>query len=502
MLQSSRLQFARGTRAPQFINPQIKTSEGTSAVARLSTRGHMIPAISAENISKLYEIGTRVSRADTVRELLTDMVAAALRGIFTRNGPNPLSSQLPVDEEVHRSQTITHRSPSTDRIWALQDVCFEVQPGEVVGIIGRNGAGKSTLLKILSRITEPSSGRVDIRGRVASLLEVGIGFHAELTGRENIYLNGAVLGMTKREVDRKFHEIVAFSEFENFLDTPVKRYSSGMKVRLAFAVAAHLEPEILLVDEVLAVGDATFQKKCLNKMQDVRQQGRTVLFVSHNMPAITRLCPRTILLSSGRVIGDGPTHQVVTTYLRTETGTTAQRTWTNVKQAPGNEITRLRGVRVRTEQGLVAESADIRRPVGIEMAFEVLKPGHILVPNFHFFNEEGVYVFVVSDHDPQWKRRPRPKGTFVSTAWIPGNLLSEGTLIVGAAVSTMDPLTVHFYERDVVAFQVIDHGNGDSARGEYAGHIPGVVRPLLRWTTEFSPNGRAALCPVPEGLKL
>ncbi len=324
---------------------------------------------------------------------------------------------------------------------------------------------------------------------MASLLEVGTGFHAELTGRENIYLNGTILGMTRKEVDSKFHEIVAFAEVERFIDTPVKHYSSGMYVRLAFAVAAHLEPEILLVDEVLAVGDASFQRKCLNKMEAVGEQGRTVFFVSHNMPAITRLCARTILLDEGKVLGDGPSHQVVSAYLASGLGTTAARDWPDANNSPGNDIVRLRAVRVREETGRISAAIDIRRPVAVEIDFQVLKSGHILVPNFHFFNEEGLCVFIAGDHDPVWFRRPRPVGRYVSTAWIPGNFLAEGSVIVNVAVSTMDPVTVHFTERDAVAFQVIDSLDGDSARGDYAGPLPGIVRPLLKWETRFVPSG-------------
>jgi lipopolysaccharide transport system ATP-binding protein len=385
----------------------------------------------------------------------------------------------------------SNSSNGDEYFWALKDVSFEVEPGEVVGIIGRNGTGKSTLLKILSQITSPTTGSVELHGRVSSLLEVGTGFHPELTGRENIYLSGSILGMKRREIDEKFDDIVKFAEVEKFLDTPAKRYSSGMYVRLAFAVAAHLEPEILLVDEVLAVGDASFQKKCLNKMQSVGEEGRTVLFVSHNMPAITRLCPRTILLDAGSVMHDGSSSQVVSSYLRSGIGTTAAREWPDINKAPGNDIVRLLAVRVRTEVGEIADAVDIRKPVGIEMEFEVLKPGYVLAPNYHFFNEEGINVFVAGDHDPVWQRQPRPKGRYLSTAWIPGNLLSEGTLIVGAAISTNDPVIVHFFERDAVAFQIVDSLDGDSARGDYAGHIPGIVRPILRWTTKYSSNSGA-----------
>jgi lipopolysaccharide transport system ATP-binding protein len=298
--------------------------------------------------------------------------------------------------------------------------------------------------------------------------------------------------MTRREIARKFDEIVAFAEIDRFLDTPVKRYSSGMYVRLAFAVAAHLEQEILLIDEVLAVGDATFQKKCMNKVEDVGHQGRTVLFVSHSMPSITRLCQRAILLEKGRVRADGPAGRVISEYLRSSVGAVAERQWPDPDQAPGNDIVRLQAVRVRTEDGQTSGAVDIRQSVGIEMEFEVRKAGHVLVPNLHFTNEQGMLAFIAADQGPAWRRRPRPVGHYVSTAWIPGNLLAEGTLIVAASISTMDPVFVHFHEAEAVAFQVVDSLDGDSARGDYAGVMPGVFRPLLQWDTQFSANGRHA----------
>ena len=422
-------------------------------------------AIRVEHLGKRYRIGRRESYK-TFRDAITNIATATL----------------------HRLMQKSNSSNGDNYFWALKDVSFEVEPGEVVGIIGRNGTGKSTLLKILSQITSPTTGSVELHGRVSSLLEVGTGFHPELTGRENIYLSGSILGMKRREIDEKFDDIVKFAEVEKFLDTPAKRYSSGMYVRLAFAVAAHLEPEILLVDEVLAVGDASFQKKCLSKMQSVGEEGRTVLFVSHNIPAITRLCPRTILLDAGSIMHDGLSPQVVSSYLRSGTGTTAAREWPDINKAPGNDIVRLLAVRVQTEEGEIADAVDIRKPVGIEMEFEVLKPGHVLVPNYHFFNEEGINAFIAGDQDPVWQRQPRHKGRYLSTAWIPGNLLSEGSLIVGAAISTMDPVIVHFFERDAVAFEVVDSLDGDSARGDYAGPMPGILRPILRWTTKYHPN--------------
>jgi len=419
------------------------------------------PAIEVEHLAKRYQIGGhRELQYKTIRDTLASL--------------------------VRRGETRSVR----ETIWALDDVTFSINAGEAIGIIGRNGAGKSTLLKVLSRITEPTRGHARLHGRVGSLLEVGTGFHPELTGRENIFLNGAILGMGKAEIARKLDEIVAFSEIAQFLDTPVKRYSSGMYVRLAFAVAAHLDADILIVDEVLAVGDASFQRKCLKKMEDIGQYGRTVLFVSHNLASITRLCSRAILLEKGHVERDGAAHEVVRFYLHSDLGTTAAREWPDPQAAPGNEVARLRAIRVRTHEGEVTEKIDIRKAVQLELEWDVLQPGHVLVPNLHFHNEEGLVIFITSDLDATWRRRARDAGRYVSTVQIPGNFFAEGSISVGAAVSTMDPVFVHFYEPDAVAFEVIDVLAGDSARGDYGGPMPGVVRPLLDWTNEFTPAGK------------
>jgi lipopolysaccharide transport system ATP-binding protein len=421
-------------------------------------------AITATGISKQYRLGLG-RRHDTLR----DHVMAAFGSLRGRRHQR----HVPDD--------------GAESVWALKDISFEIKKGEPVGFIGRNGAGKSTLLKILSRITEPTTGWAEIHGRVASLLEVGTGFHGELTGRENIYLNGAILGMKKAEISARFDEIVAFAEVEKFIDTPVKRYSSGMYLRLAFAVAAHLEPEILIVDEVLAVGDANFQKKCLNRMQDVGKEGRTVLFVSHNMQTITRLCKRALLLHDGSILQDGEAHQVVSTYLKSGIGMTGVREYADAR-APGNDIVRVRAVRVRTDDGRTSDVVDIDRPVGIEMEFEVIRPGHVLTPCYGFTNEEGVPLFVATDRDPAWQREPRPVGRFVTTGWIPGNLLTEGTITVGAGIITEDPFTLHCDDENAVAFQVVEKNGFGAARGDYAGQIPGVIRPLLTWDTQFTPG--------------
>jgi len=388
------------------------------------------------------------------------------------------------------------RDSDSDHMWALNDVSFQVEQGERVGIIGRNGSGKTTLLRLLAGITRPTKGKIKVRGTMGVLIEIMAGFHPELTGRENIYLNGAIIGMSQKEIKRKFDEIVAFSELEEFVDTPIKRYSSGMHVRLGFAVAAHLDLEILLVDEVLAVGDAEFQKKCLGKMEGTAAEGRTVVFVSHNMSAVTRLCPRAILLDNGKLLQDGLSDKVVSIYLDTGRGTKAAREWPDLSKAPGNDIVRLRAIRVRTEDGKINDAVDIRRKIGIEMEYEVLRPGHILVPSYHFFNEDGVHVFSALDLDPEWHTKPRLAGSYISTVWIPGNFLSEGRLTVGAGIGTVDRERVHFYEVDAVAFQVVDTPDGDGARGDYAGPFPGVVRPLLRCTTQFSQNARKTAGPA------
>lgn len=372
-----------------------------------------------------------------------------------------------------------------EEFWALQDISFEIKQGETVGIIGQNGAGKSTLLKILSRITQPTKGYGEIHGRVGCLLEVGTGFHQELTGRENIYLNGAILGMRRFEIDQKFDEIVDFAEVEKFIDTPVKHYSSGMYLRLAFSVAAHLEPEILIVDEVLAVGDIRFQKKCLNKMQDVGQEGRTVLFVSHNMSAITRLCERVMLLDEGRVVLDGPSQQVVSEYLKSGLGTTAQRFWQNIKKAPGREVSRLYAVSVKDENDQVVDKIDIHRSFKIEMEYDVIKNGRVLLPHFVLYNQEGQKIFVTLDQDPAWRQRNRPKGRYISKVVIPGNFLNEGMHYVNCHLLTLQPTSIEFSVRTAVALQIVDTFASDSARGDYSGKMPGAVRPKLEWSTEL-----------------
>jgi len=439
-------------------------------------------AIKVENVSKYYRIGYKEETKDTVSGTVVEFIKSPLKNYRKYRSLYRFDD---VDETLENDSG----NNNSNIILASKNISFEVKTGEVVGIIGRNGSGKSTLLKILSKITHPNKGRIYIRGRISSLLEVGTGFHPELTGRENVYLNGTILGMRKQEIDRKFDEIVDFSGVEKFLDTPVKRYSSGMKVRLAFSVAAHLEPEILLIDEVLAVGDAEFQKKCLKKMEGVGQEGRTVIFVSHNMSAVTRLCQRTILMDSGTILEDGRSDQVVNTYLSSGSGSTAHRRWENPETAPGNDVVRLRACSVVSENGEVCEILDIRKKCGLRMEFEVLEGRDTLLPYYNVFDQKGIRVFPAVDLDPDWRGRYRPPGRYICTAWIPGNLLSEGRLFVGPSVKDNSQKNIkYFYVPEAIAFMVVDSMEGDSARGDYVGRCGGAVRPLFKWETKFSPQ--------------
>lgn len=423
----------------------------------------MNPIIKVENLSKQYRIGAARSSYSysTLRESLMAKVRAPLRS--AGNG--------------------SQNSAAT--VWALRDVSFEVLPGEVVGIIGRNGGGKSTLLKILSRITEPTLGRARIRGRVGSLLEVGTGFHPELTGRENIYLNGAVLGMKHAEIDRKFDEIVAFAEVEKFLDTPVKHYSSGMYMRLAFAVSAHLETEILLVDEVLAVGDAAFQKKCLGKMGEVAKHGRTVLFVSHNMASVANLCPRSLLLVGGEQRMDAASAEVINAYIGRGREMLGERRWHDLPSAPGSEKVRLHAVRVVSGGGTTAD-VDIHEEVRIEVEFYNFKPGALISTSIHLLDRMGTVVLASANmHSAsltrdEWFGKPHPLGLFRAACTLPADFLNEGRYSINAFVLT-DVSNIEVSCPEAVSFMVHDTGE---MRHEYGGSWIGVVRPKLAWQTE------------------
>ena len=417
----------------------------------------MKPMIKVTSLSKQYRIGARESYG-TLRDTLMSAISAPLR-LLSSNG-----------------------DAAQETIWALRDVDIEVPQGEILGIIGRNGAGKTTLLKVLSRITEPTTGRVDLYGRVASLLEVGTGFHPELTGRENIFLSGAILGMHRQEIERKFDEIVNFAEIEKFLDTPVKRYSSGMYMRLAFAVAAHLEPEILLVDEVLAVGDAQFQKKCLGKMGDVARQGRTILFVSHNMMAIQSLCRRAIWLDAGRVVEDGGSGKVVSSYLKSSSFARAEQVWEDIATAPGNEKVRLHAARIRAEGGSPAGPFRIDSDLILEFEYWNLVPESYLNLSVFLHNQEGIAVLNTGPlNEPVWHGRPFPAGLFRSVCRIPGGLLNDNTYLVTLYVIKDQSSAVFIYD-SLLTFEVRDV---TESRAAWFGKWPGVVRPNFVWTTDL-----------------
>lgn len=417
-------------------------------------------AIRVEGLGKRYHIGSPGMGYRTLRETVVDIVRAPARRLG-RNGSNG----------------------SLNTIWALKDVSFDVRQGQVLGIIGRNGAGKSTLLKILSRVTDPTEGVGEIHGRVGSLLEVGTGFHPELTGRENIYLNGAILGMHRTEIDRKFDEIVEFSEVGQFIDTPVKRYSSGMYLRLAFSVAAHLEPEILVVDEVLAVGDAEFQRKCLGKMSDVAQQGRTVLFVSHNMSAILRLTQETIVIEKGRMGLRAPTPQAVDYYLSQGYSQEGQRIWepdeVPDEAAPFCPV----AVTLRNPQGKVVDTIRSVEPCEVDFEYELSAPITGLRVGIYLLSTRGEYIFTSFDTDESaaYERMgTRKAGHYISRCRIPADFFNEGRFVIGVNASSYR-MKRYFQDEKALTFTVDAIG----APGmQWPEPRMGAVRPRLDWQIE------------------
>jgi lipopolysaccharide transport system ATP-binding protein len=423
-------------------------------------------AIRVENIGKEYSIGsapggtsTRV-HYDTLRDSIANTLTSPFR--WLKNNRENRSTK------------------KTETIWALEDISFDLEKGKVLGIIGRNGAGKSTLLKILSRVTEPTTGSVEIHGRVGSLLEVGTGFHPELTGRENIYLNGAILGMKRTEIAHKFDEIVAFSEVEKFIDTPVKRYSSGMYLRLAFAVAAHLEPEILVVDEVLAVGDAEFQRKCLGKMSDVAQEGRTVLFVSHNMSAILRLTEETIVLDKGRLVLRAPTSQAVDHYMSAGFTQQGKRIWTP-DEVPGNAHPfEPLSLHIYDQQGRSADTIRSVEPFSIHMEYRLKEPITGLRIGLYLMTARGEYVFTSFDTDDPERfesLRTRPAGLYKSICNIPADMLNEGRYMLGVNASAYR-IRRYFYDDQALTFNV-DSANAPGT--QWPELRLGPIRPRLDW---------------------
>ena len=430
--------------------------------------------IRVEGLGKKYALHHEQGERYTA---LRDVVARQAKAAGRLLNPFTLAGQL----RKAQRQAAQEQASSEEEFWALKDVSFEIRRGERVGIIGRNGAGKSTLLKILSRITEPTTGRVEIRGRVASLLEVGTGFHPELTGRENIYLNGAILGMTRREIRAKFDEIVDFAEVKKFLDTPVKRYSSGMYVRLAFAVAAHLEPEILVVDEVLAVGDATFQKKCLDKLNEKDAgEDKTVLFVSHMMSAIKSLCSKGIVINNGRIALTGNTEDCISYYLSTSIQSDRKHRWTDLDEAPRGEKVRLKGIQaiMISETGENAHIADLAKP--IDIVINVVAEERVMFhTTLHFVSDQGVTAFTSGGIPPRDANQETEQGEYELKCHVPSHLLNEGSY----------EITIFIIERGNKATLIINNIIGIDVRdisekpvGSYHGREPGVVRPKLQWS--------------------
>ena len=419
-------------------------------------------AIRVEHLSKMYRLGV-INNGTLWKDIQTWM--ALKRG----------------KEDPHSRIGEDKYSGDEDHFWALKDLNFEIKQGDRVGIIGKNGAGKSTLLKILSRVTSPTEGVVKVRGKIASLLEVGTGFHGELTGRENIYLNGAILGMKKRRIDRRLEEIIDFSGIEHHIDTPVKRYSSGMYVRLAFAVAAHLDSDILIADEVLAVGDAEFQKKALGKMQDLSTgQGRTVLFVSHNLSAVASLCNRGIVMDKGKIFYRGDAPEAIYNY--TELNNTFEKSEKEISKFSSDSIRFISG-RILNLEGKSITSVSIQESFHIEMKYFVGPDIQgIPVPNFHFKTSDGVYAFIVNA--PGMKEVK--SGVYKAVCKVPGNVFNDGIYSIGLAVTeyTRNSLNVHFFEENYLTITVIDPVFSNPYRYGYGGRIPGVLRPHLDWTLE------------------
>ena len=425
-------------------------------------------AILVENLSKKFHVGS-VKKEMNFQEKLARGISAPFRRIGgLLRGNTTAAADL---DEVY---------------WALQDVSFTINKGEVVAIIGRNGAGKSTLLKVLSRITEPTSGRATIKGRIGSLLEVGTGFHPELSGRENVFLNGSILGMRRKEVEQKFDEIVEFSEIAKFIDTPTKHYSSGMRVRLAFSVAAHLEPEVMFVDEVLAVGDAGFRKKCLEKVRSIAQAGATVIVVSHNAQQVTSICERAIWLNSGRLVDDGPATEVVTKYLSESIGLTGERTW-NDNEKSGGDIAKVRSIRIRNVRGDIINSIDVRESFCVETEIEVLKPGHGLLLKYDLQTSDNAGAFSSTDtKNPTWNNKPWEPGVHVLRMWVPGNFMQVDTYPINAILWAWEPVRhIEWKQTDAVCVHILDELEGPTATGGMTtGVWTGPIRPIMNWEME------------------
>lgn len=385
-------------------------------------------------------------------------------------------------KEIRSLSKFDDEASEQNVIWALKDISFEVKRGEVLGIMGANGAGKSTLLKILSRIITPTCGEFSYKGTMSSLLEVGTGFNGELTGRENIYLNGSILGMRRTEIDKVFDEIVGFSGVERFIDTPVKRYSSGMTVRLAFSVAAHLDPDLLLLDEVLSVGDAEFSQKSMKKMESIAKDGRTVVLVSHSTSAVSRLCDRAIFIAGGSIAASGSVEQIAGLYLGGTAHTRATKVWDNVVAPSADGLVKLISVKVINAQRETVDIVDVRQSFGVEICFEALRSEKVILPEFQIITEEGEVLFTSIENRTDWAQTPREAGLYTSTGWIDGNVLGEGSYTINVSLSTPAPRACYLTEKDILRFKVIDPLEGDSVRCDYGTKAPGLISPRLLWS--------------------
>lgn len=412
--------------------------------------------IKAENISKKYRLDSTYSRVSTLREAISGLT----RLTFEKIAP-------------------------TKEFYALKNINFQITAGETVGLIGRNGTGKTTLLKILSQITYPTHGQVKLFGRIGSLLEVGAGFHKDLTGRENIFLNGAMLEMPHREISKKFDDIIAFANLEKFVDMQVKHYSNGMFMRLAFAIAAHVEPEILLLDEVLAVGDFEFQKRCIEKIEQLARSGHTIMLVSHDLSRIEKLCQRAIWLDNGEIKMDDQAEKVTNALVKSATSYTTHLEWMNESIEYESQFVRLRRIRVVDENRQLLKQIDLTKTFGVEIEFDVLTSDHLIVPRLDFTDGLNTLLFSAFEVDSEWHHKNRPCGRHTCTAWLPKNLFGEGQLGIGVSILSFRPWTVHFDAQNLLRIEMVSGSAKLTSRGHFEGNIPGLIRPLLNWTSEY-----------------
>jgi lipopolysaccharide transport system ATP-binding protein len=414
--------------------------------------------IQLENIGKCYQI-KRGQRYGTLKEAINRII---------------------VPSRFRKTRQDTAFKEDINTLWALKDISCRINQGEIVGLVGRNGAGKSTLLKIIAGITTPTCGKAIIEGRIGCLLEVGAGFHPFLSGRENIFLSGSILGLSRAEIKNKFDEIVAFAEVENFIDTQVKYYSSGMYARLAFAVAAHMVVDILIVDEVLSVGDIAFQKKCLGKIDDVASDGRTVLFVSHNMAAIQRLCNRGLLIHDGKIIMDAKIDAIVSQYLNNYCNIPSKRSWDD-SDAPGDDHVQLRSIRVINDKNENVQTIDIRESVRIEIIYRIKKKHQQPSLIIHFINEQWLHLFSSHDFHQKLISPNKSDHEICKTCYIPGNFFNQGRIYIHLEIVSLFPKKNHVSLKEIVTFETIDQRELAEMKGPFGTQWPGVIRPALKW---------------------